>query len=91
MSLLFEKPGSREWPNGWRVLPFLLFVALVSRLIGHIAAPVALIVCHLTHAFLEETTGLSARMACLLRLPAPPALRPVLEPQGEVRVYLPDA
>ena len=90
MSLLFEKPGNPEWPTERRIVPILLFLAFVGRLIGHIAAPVALIVCYLTRAFLVGT-GLAARSACRLGLPAPLALRPALEPQVEVRVYLPDA
>jgi len=90
MSLLFERPGNREWPMGWRIVPILLLLAFAGWLIGHIVAPVALVVCHLTLAFLVGT-GLAARSACRVELPAPLALQPALEPQVEVRVYLPDA
>lgn len=90
MSLLFEKPGNPQWPTERRIVPILLFLVFVARLIGHIAAPVALIVCCLTLAFLVGT-GLAARRACRLGLSAPLALWPALEPQVKVRVCLPDA
>ncbi len=57
MSLLSEQVGGRASPGVGKVSAIFLLMALVGRLIGHIVARVALIVCCLMRAFWTGTIG----------------------------------